>query len=95
MMLFARDVMRGGNYGAHRSRECERATALGGQIACDLAIVWVRMIGARRQENVSHKETKLQRERFLLAPEARRDRLALRAGGSGFVALFLCVRFSF
>ena len=42
-MLFARDVMRGGNYGAHRSRECERATALGGQIACDLTIVWVRI----------------------------------------------------
>jgi hypothetical protein len=42
MMLFARDVMRGGNYGAHRSRECDSAGALGGQIAGVWMIVWVR-----------------------------------------------------
>jgi len=44
MMLFARDVMRGGNYDAHRSRECDPARAIGGQIACVSTIVWVRRI---------------------------------------------------
>jgi hypothetical protein len=44
MMLFARDVMRGGNYGAQRSRDCDPAASLGGQIACISTIVWVRRI---------------------------------------------------
>jgi hypothetical protein len=52
MMLFARDVMRRGNYSAQRSRDCDPAASLCGQIACDSVIVWVRMIcAAGRRKN--------------------------------------------
>jgi hypothetical protein len=44
MMLFARDVMRGGNYCAQRSRVCDPAASLSGQIAGVSMIVWVRRI---------------------------------------------------